>query len=809
MAKKLKNEEAIPPIALYNILVSEKKSEIESLLAMLPESNLKSTAELLALSDDHVTTLLAFGTLLPEYSNGASIQWGESLGFASYYRGKDLFLAQQQAVLLLSTVVGCGYHYVTALNFQSKFAETLQFIEREQGFWISYAEWPERLKGDRKAFEDNLKSILIAKVSALFSLGKIEEAQRLAVDPSLEGNWAADVELRRLRALIEGILISPEEMNSEEERAARLQKTDKESKDAMLEALKGMIDSQGRIPDIIDKLSSSPSLDPNTREGFDALEHLLEKGETFLQKGSNEINEISVRQIIRKSAGIFVDNQPKEPEILTALEKLKEGLKSAQQLNNSTLINDALYGMYLCYSRLGKSSEAADQLILLRKNLEHLRKGIAEPLKRGGVFQTYKYLFLSSVEHLYKANRFNDMLDAIEGAKGRTIVDILEKESNQDTQEFAVWDIHKKLEPLIDEEKFHYVSYHVDTDCTYVVLVTIENRIYAYKLDLSKESISRFVKNNLNNPLAWFQQRKIKIVRELEPLVSWMQPLIDEGVLEEGDHICYSSDDLLYLFPISYLNVKGKRLIDWFSLSRIHNAGHLIHLLNKPPGKPDTAISIAINSTGEADRAPFSEIPNLLLKYFPKNTTVSDEQADIETIMEKCNGKELIQFTTHGVYTRNQNPFKESGILVADHEELPTVFLLDELHQYSHDGEHLLSPSRLLGGAYKDRRFDSAHISLQACVTGYSLEGIAGDAIGLEWAFLQKGAVSLMSTFWNVDINVSNTFMTLFYDQWLARGQSKASACQHAMLAIRDKAFFPDAPEEFGWAAFELIGDWR
>ena len=44
-------------------------------------------------------------------------------------------------------------------------------------------------------------------------------------------------------------------------------------------------------------------------------------------------------------------------------------------------------------------------------------------------------LYYSSVEHMYKSQRFDDLLDAIEGSKGRAITDALEKESSQNIQE--------------------------------------------------------------------------------------------------------------------------------------------------------------------------------------------------------------------------------------------------------------------------------------------------------------------------------------------------------------------------------------
>jgi CHAT domain-containing protein len=167
---------------------------------------------------------------------------------------------------------------------------------------------------------------------------------------------------------------------------------------------------------------------------------------------------------------------------------------------------------------------------------------------------------------------------------------------------------------------------------------------------------------------------------------------------------------------------------------------------------------------------------------------------------------QLIHFSTHGFFPLQDNPFDHSGLLLSDNNKLPTLHKHDPNYKYKDDGLHLLSPERLLA---RECDLAQSHISLQACVAGYAREGIGGDALGIEWAFLQKGACSLISTFWNVDIHNANEFYSYFYDEWLNRKTSKARAHQKAILKLKQTSYESHLPDEFFWAGYGLIGDWR
>ncbi|GAH62798.1 unnamed protein product, partial [marine sediment metagenome] len=244
-----------------------------------------------------------------------------------------------------------------------------------------------------------------------------------------------------------------------------------------------------------------------------------------------------------------------------------------------------------------------------------------DPLERGGVFSIYPYLFYSSVEHLYKANREDDMLDAIEGSKGRTIIDSLEKESLREFSNFELYNVRELLYPLLLRENAHYISYHVDDDCSYISLVTKSGAISSHQVTLGKSQLEVWYRKNLHNPASWTGQFiKTDIIKELGPLVSFLKPFIEKGVIEENDHICYSADHLLYLFPLHFVKIGNKPLIDLFTVSRIHNAGHLINLLSKPLKRPDRCLTVEVPSQTDVKKpeivSDFSVSANLLKQKF-------------------------------------------------------------------------------------------------------------------------------------------------------------------------------------------------
>ena len=330
-----------------------------------------------------------------------------------------------------------------------------------------------------------------------------------------------------------------------------------------------------------------------------------------------------------------------------------------------------------------------------------------------------------------------------------------------------------------------------------------------------KNQLKRWFKIGLQDPKRWNEiLSRTDIKKELAPLIDCLATSLLEGSIEEGDHICYSADHLLYQFPLHYLRIQNKSLIDIFTVSRIHNAGHLIMLLAKPVLSPGSSLSIIVPSDKDDENPEtvkrFGASSLLLRKLFDEDSRIiSGTEASQDRIISSFRQNHLIHFATHGFFPFTDNPFTNSGLLIADQGKLPSLDLGNRDYRYVDEGKQLLSPQRLLDKEYQLIKLDNTHISLQACVAGYAREGIAGDALGLEWALFQKGAGSITSTFWNVLLENANKFYSLFYELWIDNGLSKAEAHQRALISLKNEKHSDGYPHEYYWAGFGLIGDWR
>lgn len=91
-------------------------------------------------------------------------------------------------------------------------------------------------------------------------------------------------------------------------------------------------------------------------------------------------------------------------------------------------------------------------------------------------------------------------------------------------------------------------------------------------------------------------------------------------------------------------------------------------------------------------------------------------------------------------------------------------------------------------------------VVLSACQTALGTTTRAEGTVGLQRAFLAKGARSLLVSLWSVDDEVTKTLMVRFYDHWLG-GKTKAEALLEAQADIRRTH-----PNPRYWAAFQLVG---
>jgi CHAT domain-containing protein len=95
-------------------------------------------------------------------------------------------------------------------------------------------------------------------------------------------------------------------------------------------------------------------------------------------------------------------------------------------------------------------------------------------------------------------------------------------------------------------------------------------------------------------------------------------------------------------------------------------------------------------------------------------------------------------------------------------------------------------------------------VALSACQTGLGDLRQAEGTIGLQRAFLAKGARSVLVSLWNVSDEATRALMTAFYRSWLGPDRpSKPEALRRAQNEVR---LTPGFEHPRYWAAFQLVG---
>jgi CHAT domain-containing protein len=96
-------------------------------------------------------------------------------------------------------------------------------------------------------------------------------------------------------------------------------------------------------------------------------------------------------------------------------------------------------------------------------------------------------------------------------------------------------------------------------------------------------------------------------------------------------------------------------------------------------------------------------------------------------------------------------------------------------------------------------------VVLSACQTGLGSVKQAEGTVGLQRAFLARGAHSVLVSLWSVSDDATTMLMRRFYSHWLddTDHPDKAEALRRAQLDVRRIPGF-ESPRY--WAAFQLVG---
>lgn len=735
-----------------------------AILDGMPPSAMRDSAALLLKSDNPAMQVIALNTLVSAYAFGKAAGLAGDLARAAYTFAREIYAQQEEegplALFTVSAIASSGLH---AFNLLGHYAETVEFADE--------------VVPDLEALKEatNLPDVYAHAIEALIGLHRIDEARRLMA--KAEGRTEHSVHLTRLKEALDEITQGATSLASTSAAA---------SKTVGLEAFRG-------------------------------LDKLLREGENVLTKSGEEMNEWKANATLRRIGQIFLDQTSgRDPARLKKAVQELHPLELWSRTNGHTDVhNDTLWELYLCHSRIGAYSEAADALQGLRRNVEKRRAGINNPLERAGAGAKFPYLYPALCQMLQKAGQIQELLGAIEAAKGRAVADVMAQRTGQVIDEAEFAEPAGRMCALMRHNKAHYLSFFVDDDTTLAVLVAKDGRLYpSGPIPLGKEQIrsaSRYV-----DPRSWGAPDPADLTGPevddvsgvLAPLVAWLEPLFESGLIEDGDHLSYSPDEHLHDVPLAYVKFMGKPIVEKVSISRTHGARALSLILNREVFRPVSFVGVEVPGRQDmSDQAMLRSLraANVWLKEHLPGTTYRDEDATLQAICSAPLARRLVHFATHGMFPQegggsSQNPFDHSGVALAGADGLPDKVRMAR----GEEDEKLLTPARALAA-----RLDLAgsHVTLQACVVGLAREGVGGDALGLDWALFQLGAASLLAAHWYVSAELSAEFFLRFYCAWIEQGKSRAEAWRETVLRMRKEK--GSLAEPYAWAAFSLSGDWR
>ena len=525
-------------------------------------------------------------------------------------------------------------------------------------------------------------------------------------------------------------------------------------------------------------------------------------------------SRIGLQKRIREAGRVLSDAEQGHDRALLGwwISELSEMAGEAQAHDLGNDLMTIRWCLQVCHRRRDEHRQAAIILHHLWQSLEEQRATIADSIERAGVLSQFPFLFQSLASSLYLSDQPTELLAAIEGAKGRLIEDRLERNRTQLPEVGIAHSSLSELPAALERAHAHYLTYLLDDDCVYAVLVAADRSIHATRIELDRVTLRTY--GAVADPSKWGQRpggfhaarNPSDLPERLAPLVSWLEPLVDSGVIDDADHLCYCPDEDLHLIPLHLLPVGDEPLLDRVSVSRVHSAWAVLNILSAPPAQPRGVTVVEVPSAEDPDEMTggFSACGDCLLELLPGDR-VSGTDGNLSRVVALTLTDRVVHFTTHGTFPTptlthafadlDPNPFRSSGLLLADEGALPSKHSIARARM----SRCLLSPERIMR-----LDFGASHVTMQACASGLSKEGAGGDALGVEWALLVSGAASILTTLWDASLASSSEFCRRFYDAWLDRDLSRAAAWRSTAREMRREGW-PISD----WAAIALSGDWR
>jgi CHAT domain-containing protein len=653
-------------------------------------------------------------------------------------------------------------------------------------------------------------SLACRGIDALIELGRLDEAQALLEDAKrYDDRYLAEggqrepnlpfTEARLRQAVVTAA--APADERSVDAKAA----------DNNAEAVRASVEGLARLGDmvparILDQLTRTVAAD----SGASTAREVLERSSEGYQRlaGMLGVNDELMRnQIeIHEVSKLLLD--PVGGRDSVKLRSMRERVGRAQAWfaasGHELDALDALWPIALISRRLNEHAAALDAMGRIRETIERRRLGMSDPLKTAALFSRFPYLYENIVLSALELGQINEALSAIEASKGRAIAELRSAREGAPDEEFsrntlAAARAAARLDELTAALQVDYLSFFVGEDETIVVLATPSGDRRVERMVMPKSRLRTLMRQV--DPGGWSNNfGATPVDRELAPLVEWVLPHLAAPTL------VISPDDPLHNLPFHYLQTSRGRLIERVAMAKVHGADDLRAAFDNPATRPTRAKAVFLPARDEM--GPIAErrasFERLCARLPLRLEAIDGERFDRSAAKTLTIPDGLLHLAAHGYWPPTvrraraaPDTYGGSGVLLARDGMLPERGAPLE--------DALLSPRLVMESAMLD--VWNAVVGIQACVSGLSTEGRAGDAVGLEWALVARGASTVLASHWNVDFTTAVAFFERFYAGWLVDGLSRAQASRRAMLLLRDDPAL--ASHGLDWAAFTLIGEWR
>lgn len=167
---------------------------------------------------------------------------------------------------------------------------------------------------------------------------------------------------------------------------------------------------------------------------------------------------------------------------------------------------------------------------------------------------------------------------------------------------------------------------------------------------------------------------------------------------------------------------------------------------------------------------------------------LTDSTATIAAVRQQLRAAPLVHLATHGYAYSHEERARDSWLALASAPGSNGLLTVGEI--IDHDS------------------LTAELVVLAACETGFGDARHAEGVIGLQRAFLAKGARSVLVSLWTVNEAATVRLIEVFYREWFDAPDrpSKAEALRRAQGAVRDDTSHPEWKSPKYWAGFVLVG---